>query len=135
MSDVTYIFNDNTLDLYNTYRNQPLNQLLQGPYKDIVGKFSENQKNQYNYWISLSPAQKEFIENEIYEGRGPVIANTRLFNATEISLPTLNNLMSQNQIVGYKILNREYVQFADINGNNYIVYARYVPETNQVLSH
>jgi len=49
MSDITYVFDLNTLTLYNMFCDQPLEVLLGGSYKDIINNFSQQQINQYNF--------------------------------------------------------------------------------------
>lgn len=38
------------------------------------------------------------------------------------SLEQIADLMSKGQITGYKVIDDEYIQFSNVNGNNYIVY-------------
>lgn len=135
MSDSTYIFDNNTLTLYNIWIDLPLNKLKE-KYPEIISGLSEYQKNQYNFWLSLSDSQKEFIRSEINNGRGPILANIRLYgNVKDLNLEELANILSQGKIVGYKVLNDDYMQFTDNNGNNYLVYGKYDPQTNQILPH
>lgn len=135
MSDTSYVFDRNTLTLFNTWGNIPLSQLSQGPYADIINDLTDSQKNQYNFWLSLPASQKQFIRDEIYNFRGPIVANVRLYNVRYLNLNQIANLLSTNQISSFKVLDDEYVQLSDINGNIYIVNARYDPQTNKIFPH
>ena len=136
MSDTSYIFDSNTLSLYDMYMGKTIDQLLQGTYGDIVANFSDHQKDQYKFWLSLSNSQKEYITDQVYYQKGRVVANIMLYGGvTDITLEKLSELLAQNQIVNYKVLNDEYIQFTDINGSQYLVYGKYNSLTNQVLSH
>ena len=132
MSETNFIFNDNTLTLYSIYGNQSIDQLLQGSYADVVGRMSESQKNQYNFWISSSESQRNSIINDINR-IGDVVVSIKSYPIKYLQFPELGNLLSSGRVASYKVLTDEYMQFTDIDGKNYLVPGKYDPITNIIL--
>lgn len=136
MSEINFIFNSNTFTLYNYWDNQPLDILLQGNYADIIRKLSEDQKAQYNLWLSLPEIQKNTIINNADKSRtGDAVVSIKSYPVETLKITDLPNLFSSGKIIAYKILTDKYMQFTDSDDNNYIVYGKYDTATNQVLPH
>ena len=75
MNQNNFVFDLNTLTLYNACENQTLDD-LQRNHPNIL--LSENQKNQYNFWLSLFKSQREYISEQLNKN-DCVVANVKLY--------------------------------------------------------
>ena len=130
----TYVFDSNTLSLYRMYGGQSMAQLLTGPYKDIIAKFHEDQKNQYNLWLSLSDDQQDDIIDKMATGnRGQALVDVVIRGGiTDVSLPEIDALLKGAKIVTFKKISCEYLEFIGTGGEIYLVTGRLDPVTNQI---
>lgn len=124
----SYIFSPNTLSLYHIWGDQPLDVVAQR-YPEIIANLSERQRNQYNLWRALPKATRDHIE----ASNSQIVVNLKTYPVIKIDFPQLEELAERNLIASAKAIDDEHVQVSDRHGNNYIVYARYDPATNQIL--
>jgi len=75
MNQHNFIFDLNTLTLYNVCENQSLID-LQRNNPNI--SLSDSQKDQYNFWLSLSKSQREHIYEQLNKN-DCVVANIKLY--------------------------------------------------------
>ena len=142
MSDVTYIFDYGTLGLYDIFSKISISENLKSVYPIFVRCFTHRGNDQYNFWLSLPQSQKDAIRNEINNQRRAVLANIQLYDGKYqlysvgyLDMPDLIELLKQNKIIAHKVVSEEYMQFTDINGNNYLVYGRYDQKSNKIFPH
>ena len=95
MSNISYIFDDNTLTLYQLYSNQPL---------------SERQTNQHNFWLSLSDSQKQFIRDEVLNSGNSIIANV---NFQCVSPLDLEKTLSLDKVLCYRVQQDQWADYGE----------------------
>ena len=131
--DASYIFDSNTISLYNMLNNQPLDRPT-GATASIIQSMNQDQKNQYNLWLALPESQRDDIDELIYEQQGPVIIELNTYaNVRRITLEQLADLLANGQIVSYKNIDDRHMRFTDNNGQNYLVQGKYDQQTNRIL--
>jgi hypothetical protein len=72
-----YVFDRNTLTLYLVCEDKSLID-LKNDYPEIVNLLSEAQRSQYNFWLSLSKSQKQYISEQL-EHNDCIVANIKLY--------------------------------------------------------
>lgn len=77
MSQHNYIFDKNTLTLYNVCKDQTLDN-LEVEHSEITSKLSESQKCQYKFWLSLTKSQREYVSEQL-EHNDCVVAQIKLY--------------------------------------------------------
>jgi hypothetical protein len=75
MNHNNLIFDLNTLILYNVCENQSLDDLQRNNHNILL---SDLQKDQYNFWKSLSKYQREYISEQLNKN-DRVVANIKLY--------------------------------------------------------
>ena len=132
---MSYVFDRDTITLYNQIlNNQPIER-LQGARSQAAGEFTPLQRNEYNFWLSLPQSQKDEIIAQVKDATGPTVINVTSYDTESLSINAANNLLAQGKITEYDILNVDYVQLLDTNGNYYVVFGQYDVKTNRILPH
>lgn len=72
-----FIFDKNVLTLYTICKDQSLEELEKENF-NVTSQLSNFQKHQYQFWLSLSKSQKEYISEQL-ENNDCVVANIKLY--------------------------------------------------------
>lgn len=88
MSEINYIFDSNTLCLYNIWENRPLDILAQSQYSDSIKGLTEHQVKQYTFWLSLHASQRSHMEEKITHRHTNLIVETNIQTASNDRIST-----------------------------------------------
>src|SRR3989304_10150712 len=129
MEEDNYFFDYTTLTLYNIWNGYTLEDIEKN-YPVVYKNLTENQKNQYIFWVSLSEKKKQSIRDHIYGLKGSLIVNINWHAAYYIDYEVLKKMDEEKKLKSFKVINDEYVQYENIEGKFYLVHAQYDSTTN-----